>query len=148
MNPLRLINAALIALVPVTSAFALDFRSVADTGTVFYRLPSTASSRLAVASRFYPVEVVLQEKNWARVRDVRGEMGWVEVSRLSTRATVIVTAPRTTLRREPADAASALLVAVKDVALEVQGAPEAGWVKVRYNDRITGFVRLSDVWGI
>ena len=50
------------------AARAADFRSIADPGTVLYDAPSIRAQKLYVVSQLYPVEVVVNIDNWAKVR--------------------------------------------------------------------------------
>ena len=56
-------------------AQASDFRSVAESAVVMYDAPSRASTPLFVASRFYPVEVIVSVEPWVKVR-------WINVDGL------------------------------------------------------------------
>lgn len=128
-------------------ALALDFRSVADPGTVLYDAPSTKAQKLFVLSRDYPVEVVVKVEGWSKVRDDTGEFAWIENRQLSDRRTVMVRSSSAEARQSPADAAALAFTAEKGVLLEFIGM-SAGWVKVRHADGETGFIKVSQLWGV
>lgn len=128
-------------------ALALDFRSVADPGTVLYDAPSTKAQKLFVLSRDYPVEVVVKVEGWSKVRDDTGEFAWIENRQLSDRRTVMVRSSSAEARQAPADAAALAFTAEKGVLLEFIGM-SAGWVKVRHADGETGFIKVSQLWGV
>ena len=73
-------------------AAAAEFRSIAASGTLMYDAPSVRAKKLFVASRLYPVEIVINIDTWAKVRDHAGDLVWVEKKALSDKRTVIVTA--------------------------------------------------------
>lgn len=146
--------ALLCGLVP--PALALDFRSVAEPGVIFYDAPSLQAKKLYVVSRYYPVEVIVSLEAWLKVRDQRGDLAWVEKKNVSDKRMVVVTAALAQVRKEAKDDAAVVFQAEKDVALEwVNDAPPVGgndphpgWVKVRHSDGASGYVRINQVWGL
>lgn len=139
---------ALIALLCPALAGAADFRSIADPAAVMYDAPSARSQKLFVVSQFYPVEVMVNIDNWAKVRDATGELAWVEKKALSEKRTVLV---RTVLAdvRQAADEKSPLAFQAREgVALELTEVGASGWVKVRHRDGQAGFIRSNQVWGL
>jgi len=106
------------------------------------------SSKLYVAPSGMPVEVVLSYGDWVKVRDATGDMAWTEAKNLSARRNVIVRVASAKVRSSPDDNAPVVMLAEKNVLLELVD-PEAGnWVRVRHRDGTTGYVKASDVWGI
>jgi len=140
---------AAIALLALTGAsMAGEFRSIAEGGTPMYDAPSVKAKKLFVASRFYPVEIVINIDNWVKVRDQAGDLAWVEKKLLSEKRTVIATAAVADIRHAANEQAPIVFQAQQGVALDVAEAPAGGWVKVRHSDGQTGFVKISQVWGI
>lgn len=141
------VAALLLALLPA-AAWALDYRSVAADKTLLYDAPSAQSKKLFIVARDYPVEVIVNLGDWIKVRDARGELAWIEAARLAARRTLLVTAPQAEVR-ETADAAARIVFRVeKDVVLDWVEPAQAGWVKVRHRDGLTGFVPSTQVWGL
>jgi len=140
--------AALAGLIAVSAqALALDFRSVAEPGGVLYDAPSIKAQKLFVLSRDYPVEVVVKVEGWSKVRDDTGGFAWIENRQLSARRTVMVRSSSAEVRQSPSDAAALAFTAEKGVLFEFLGI-SAGWVKVRHADGETGFVKVSQLWGV
>src|SRR2546426_10179805 len=81
--------AASVLLAFAWSATAGEFRSTAENGRPMYDPPSVRAKKLFVASRHYPVEVVISIDSWVKVRDQAGDLAWVEKKTLSDRRTVI-----------------------------------------------------------
>jgi len=129
-------------------AAAAEFRSIAESGTLMYDAPSVRAKKLFVASRLYPVEIVINIDTWAKVRDHAGDLVWVEKKALSDRRTVIVTAAVAEARQTASDQAVLVFQAQKGVALDIAEPPAGGWIRVRHADGATGYVRISQVWGI
>lgn len=130
------------------SAHAADYRSIAENGTVLYDAPSTKAKRMFVASRYYPVEIMVNIDQWARVRDVAGDLVWVEKKALAELRTVVVTAATADIRDKPADTAAVVFRAQQGVALEFAESSGTGWARVKHRDGQTGFVRINQVWGL
>ena len=139
---------ALVLLGPAGLAGAAEFRSIAESGTLMYDAPSVRAKKLFVASRLYPVEIVINIDTWAKVRDHAGDLVWVEKKALSDKRTVIVTAGVAEARQAASDQAALAFQAQQGVALDIAEPPAGGWIKVRHADGATGYVRISQVWGI
>jgi SH3-like domain-containing protein len=129
-------------------AWAGEFRSIAENGTPMYDAPSVKANKLFVASRFYPVEVIVQVDNWTKVRDVAGDLAWVEKKTLSETRTAVVTTTLADVRQKAEDGAPLVFRARRGVALEIVELGAGPWVKVHHRDGQTGFVRANQVWGL
>lgn len=127
---------------------AAEFRSIAESGTLMYDAPSVRAKKLFVASRLYPVEIVINIDTWAKVRDHAGDLVWVEKKALSDKRTVIVTVAVAEARQTASDQAALVFQAQQGVALDIAEPPAGGWIRVRHLDGATGYVRISQVWGI
>ena len=130
------------------SATAGEFRSIAENGTPMYDAPSVRAKRLFVASRLYPVEVVINIDSWVKVRDHAGDLAWVEKKTLSDKRTVIVTATVADVRQAANDQATLVFQAQQGVALDVADPPAGGWIRVRHAEGQTGYIKTSQVWGL
>jgi len=139
--------AAIVAASPLL-AEAAEFRALGDKPAVIYDAPSIRADRLFVASRFYPFEVLVKLDQWTKVRDVNGEVAWVENKALGDRRTVIVTVPLADVRAAPNAQSALVFEAYKQVLLEVVEAPADEWVRVRHRDGQQGYIRLSHVFGL
>jgi SH3-like domain-containing protein len=156
---------ALLLGVASASAFALEYRSVTE-AAVMYDAPSAKAKPLFVVLAGTPVEVVVSLDGWVKVRDVRGDLVWIEKKFLAEsvqpgqpgqsghKRTLIVRAERAQIRAAGDDKAALVFDAERDVILELaDGTPGAsaavpeGWLKVKHRDGQSGFVRLTQVWG-
>ena len=144
---LRRLLFALLLLV-ASAAPAGEFRSIAQNATPMYDAPSAMANKLFVASRYFPVEVIVQIDNWTKVRDVAGDLSWVEKKTLSEMRTVAVTAALADVRQKAEEGAPLAFQARRGVALEIVELGIGPWVKVRHRDGQTGFVRANQVWGL
>ena len=125
-----------------------DFRSLGESAVVLYDGPSFKANKIFVASRNYPVEVLVKLGNWVKVRDPAGDLAWIEGKSLSARRTVMVTAAIADVREAPDDKAEVLFLAEKNVLLELDDAAKGAWAKVRHRDGQAGYVRVDQIWGI
>ena len=130
------------------SAAAAEYRTIGERPAILYDAPSAKADRLFVASRFYPLEVLVRLDQWTKVRDVNGEVAWVENRSLGDRRTALVTVPLADVRGGPNPQTPLTFEAYKHVLLEVMEPPVDGWVKVRHRDGQQGFIRVAHVWGL
>lgn len=135
-------------LLPIASASAAEMRSVSERAAVLYDAPSTRAKKLYVVAQYYPVEVVVNVENWVKVRDVSGELAWVEKKLLSERRTLIVSVAMADVRQAAEEKSPLAFQAREGVVLELVEAPVAGWVKVRHRDGQLGYVSARQVWGL
>jgi SH3-like domain-containing protein len=138
----------LLLLLAAPNALAGEFRSIGANATPMYDAPSAKANKLFVASRLYPVEVIVQVENWTKVRDAAGDLSWVEKKSLSDTRTVVVTVALADVRQRAEDGAPLVFQARSGVALEVVELGAGPWAKVHHRDGQTGFVRASQVWGL
>jgi len=129
-------------------AAGAEYRTIGDRAAILYDAPSARADRLFVASRFYPLEVLVKLDQWTKVRDVNGEVAWVENKSLGDRRTALVTVPLADIRGGASPQSPLVFEAYKHVLLEVLEAPAEGWVKVRHRDGQQGFIRVAHVWGL
>lgn len=124
-----------------------DFRSVNENAAVLYDAPSRAAKPLAVVSRDYPLELIVNLEAWAKVRDHTGALAWVEKKLLGDRRMVMVTAPSAEVRVRADESAAVSFAAASGVVLELLEIAPGGWLRVRHADGATGYVRAAQVWG-
>jgi SH3-like domain-containing protein len=152
----RLARGAAIALVVAAgSSGAADFRSTVDPATVLYDAPSVKSKPLFVLGRDTPLEVIVPVEGWTKVRDASGTIGWVEKKAVADRRTLVVRVPVAEIHANPDDATPLVFRAEQNVLLELAEAASGatttatpGWVKVRHRDGQSGFVRITQVFGL
>ena len=139
--------AVLAGLLASANAAALEFRSVAEPAAILYDAPSSKAKKLFVLSQGYPVEVVVKLEGWTKVRDDTGEFAWLENNRLSERHTVMVKVASAEARQAANENSPVVFIAEKSVFLELVEMA-VGWVKVRHSDGATGFIKVSQLWGL
>lgn len=149
--PLRLRRpfAALLLSLPAFAgtAAALDYRSVAETA-VLYDAPSQKARPLFAIAAGTPVEGVVTLDAWVKVRDMQGDLAWIERRLLADKRMLQVRAGGAKIHATPGDDAALAFEAEADVLLELMEPGPTGWVRVRHRDGAQGFVRVQQVWGI
>lgn len=139
--------AALVLTLVGLPAGAVEFRSVAEPA-LLYDAPSAKADPKFIIARGTPVELVVNLDKWVKVRDSSGGLLWIERAKLAERRTVIVTAASAAVLKSAEESAPVVFEAAKDVVLELLEAAPLGWAKVRHRDGQSGFVRVSQVWGL
>ena len=139
--------AVALALLPLM-ATALAYRSVAVSGAPMLAEPAPQSKKLYLFSRDTPLELVSVNKGWAKVRDVSGAMGWMEVRKLAQKRTVQVIQPYAEVRVRAEDGAPVLYALERDVILELLEVPSGRWARVRHRDGKPGYIPIKSIWGL
>ncbi|WP_374336662.1 SH3 domain-containing protein [Methyloversatilis sp.] len=148
MKRLRALAALAAALAPAAFAAGIEYRSLVDVA-VMYDAPSKQARQQYVIARQTPVEVVRTQAGWVKVREPGGMLAWVEASALSPQRTLIVTAEKARVLARPEEAAPLVFEAERRVVLEpVSEAAPAGWARVKHRDGQSGYLRISEVWGL
>lgn len=146
-RPLRSLILATGLMASFQAAHAIEFRSV-NQAAILYEMPSATSKRLFIIASGTPVEVVVVVDKWVKVRDAGGTINWIEGSALSSRRTLMVSSDRATVRQSPDMGAPPVFEAARDTILELRGEPAGGWVQVGHQGGLSGYLRVTDVWGL
>jgi SH3-like domain-containing protein len=128
-------------------AFAADFRSVVEPAAILYDAPSAKGKKLYLLGRGYPVEVVVVVEGWVKVRDVGGELAWIENKALTDKRTVLVKAALAQVHESADEASRVVFQAHQNVILDFIEAAPGGWLRVRHRDGEAGFIKVAHVWG-
>jgi len=139
--------AALVLSLAAGAAHAVEFKSVGAAPAILYDAPSERGRKVFIAPRSMPVEVVLTYGEWAKVRDVSGDLSWVESKGLTPKRYVVVNVASAKVRASADDAGAIVLTADKGVLFELAEPVASGWVKVRHRDGQVGYVRATEIWG-
>lgn len=146
-SPAAALAAALAALLLPGLAAALDYRSVSE-ATVLYDAPSQKARPIFVIAAGTPVEAIVALDAWVKVRDLKGDLAWIERRLLAERRMVQVRAENAQIRAEANESAALVFEAAPDVLLELVEPAPAGWAKVRHRGGQQGYVKVGQVWGL
>lgn len=114
---------------------------------MLYDGPSAKAAKVLVMSPGSPVEVLSAIDSWVKVREYGGKLAWAEAANVVPRRTVVVTAVIAIVRETDREDAPAVFEAQRGVILDLVESA-GGWVKVRHRDGPTGYIRVSEVWGL
>ena len=128
-------------------AHAAEFKSVGAAPAVMYDAPTERGRKVFIAPRGMPVEVILSYGDWVKVRDVAGDLSWVEARALDARRMLIVNVAGAKVHAAPDAASAVVFSADRGVLLELAEPIASGWIRVRHRDGQSGYVRAADVWG-
>ena len=146
MIPSRLLASVLLLAAP--AAFAFDFKSVGAAPVILYDTPTLKGTRMYVAPRGMPLQVVSSYGDWVKVRDANGDLAWTETKGLSPRRNLVVRTPGAKVFAGPDETSQVLMTADRGVLLELVDPTALTWIRVRHRDGIDGYVRANDVWGL
>ena len=144
---LRVFLISLLALLGTARAANVEFKSIGLTPAIMFDAPSQRGRKLFVAPPGMPVEIVLVNGEWSRVRDLTGELSWVESRALSNQRNLIVEVPQVTVRATASESGVPVFTASKGVLLELAEPITSSWIKVKHRDGETGYLKASEVWG-
>ena len=130
------------------SAYA-EFRSVASPKTILYEAPSATTKRVYLVDQGFPLEIIVNLGDWLKVRDLYGTLSWVESKNLQPKRTVIVKVDKANIHKDPESKSALIATIEKDVVIELsEPLITNGWIKVRYQQDLDGYIQTSQVWGI
>ncbi|MBL8497573.1 hypothetical protein ABF87_07580 [Nitrosomonas sp. JL21] len=144
------LSTILLCIVSFFSGYAnaeIEYFSIAENGVVMYDAPSLKADKLFVASRYLPVEAVVNVEGWVKVRDSSGSLAWVETKALSQQRYVVVTVPMADVFQSPTASSALVFQAEENTVLEWLDSDTQGWVKVRHVDGQVGYIKVIQVWG-
>ncbi|MDB5855037.1 MAG: hypothetical protein JWR22_3078 [Herminiimonas sp.] len=128
-------------------AHAVEFKSIGAAPAIMYDAPTERGRKIFVAPRGMPLEVVLVNGEWTKVRDAGGDLTWVESRALVSQRTVVGNTPNAKIRSAPNDASAVVFSIDKGVLLDVMDPITSGWIRVKHKDGQVGYVKAGDVWG-
>lgn len=130
------------------TAVAGPMKSVGVAVAVVWDARPPQASKVFLAPRGMPVEIVARADVWCQVRDAQLATGWVACSELSNRRTVVA-ADATAVLSAPDARAPAVFNVERGVILDfLETTFDGGWILVRHRDGNSGYLRESDVWGL
>lgn len=126
---------------------ALDYRSP-QRALILFDAPIHSAKKLAIAGRGLPLEVIVEQETWVKVRDPSGRLAWAEKSALADSRQVMVKRDDSLIRSQPRGEAEIVLRVARGVLLEVTGDADAyGWLPVKHVGGAHGWLPAHEVWG-
>ena len=94
----------------------------------------------------YPLKVVGRKGNWLKVTDYESDTGWVYKKLVSKTPHMIVKNEKTNIRKGPGKGQGIVGEANRGVVLRTVK-HKKGWVQVRHESGLTGWIRRDLLWG-
>ena len=145
----------MLALAWTCAATAADFRATSEPATILYDAPSSRARPLFVYGRDVPLETLVNVEGWTKVRDMTGTIGWIGTKALAEKRMLVIRVALADVRGNPEESAPVIFRAEQNVLVELAEQASSptttstpGWVKVRHRDGQTGYIRVSQVFGL
>jgi len=131
------------------SVFA-DFISVKTKKALLYEGPSASTKKLYIVTEGYPLEIMVNLKDWKKVKDHTGNISWIQSNFADKNRTVMTIKSNVNLYHKASLQSSKLGQISKFVILNLNSTLVTdGWVNVQSQlEGLSGFVRLDKVWGL
>ena len=148
MTNQRFILAGVVALFILSlsvAGYAEEYGSVKNDAVNIRSGPSTKSKVIWQVFESFPLKVIKREGKWANVVDFEGDEGWIYNTLLTSKKSVIVYVETGNMRSGPSTGDTVIATVKKGVVfepLEMKG----NWIKVSYNNEITGWMHNSLLW--
>lgn len=111
-------------------------------------------SKFSYQNRGMPLKVVREYQDWREIIDWQGDKGWIHISQLSAKQTLLVKVSSTALLPRPLKSASfepkPIAMLKKGMTAEILTC-EQYWCRVKvlnYSPTLKGWLRRADTWGI
>jgi SH3-like domain-containing protein len=113
--------------------------------------PSTRSPVLWELGRGFPLKIVDRKGNWLKVSDFESDVGWIYRDLVSRKPHLIVKIGRNkktriNIRSGPGTNYKIIGKAEYGVVFETMER-KSGWVKVRHEEGVIGWIKRSLLWG-
>ena len=142
----------LMTLGPVcTDAAGIRMVSVTGEKVNLRERPSTKSPVIWELGKGFPLKVIGSQGNWLKVSDFESDVGWIYKGLVSRKPHLVVkvnkkSKKRVNIRSGPGTNYKIVGKAEYGVVFETLQRG-GGWVKVRHEDGLTGWIKRSLLWG-
>jgi len=137
--------AALLLLSTAAASLAAEYVSVKKDGVNIRSGPDTKSTIVWQVFESFPLEIIKRDNKWAYVVDFEGDKGWIYEPLLSSKKTAIVNVDTANMRSGPSTDDAIVATVKKGVAFDVLES-RGDWLKLRYQNDITGWMHNSLLW--
>jgi len=133
-----------------TSSFA-EMRSTRDEKVNLRTGPGENYSIKWEYGKGFPVKIVTQKGKWIKIQDFENDSGWIDASMLNKEPHIIVKVnkgknKKINIRRGPGNKYDIVGQAYYGVVFEKQKR-EKGWVKVKHESGLEGWIETPFLWG-
>ena len=127
-----------------------DFISVKTKKALLYEGPSASTKKLYIVTEGYPLEIMVNLKDWKKVKDHTGNSSWIQSNFVDKNRTVMTIKGNVNLYHKASLQSSKLGQISEFVILNLNSTLVTdGWVNVQSQlEGLTGYVRIDKVWGL
>ena len=127
-----------------------DFISVKTKKALLYEGPSASTKKLYIVTEGYPLEIMVNLKDWKKVKDHTGNISWIQSNFVDKNRTVMTIKDNVNLYHKASLQSSKLGQISEFVILNLNSTLVTdGWVHVQSQlEGLTGYVRIDKVWGL
>ena len=94
----------------------------------------------------YPLQVVSRQGGWIKVTDFEGDGGWINAKQVGKTPYMIVEDKKTIIRNGPGESQRVVGNANRGVVLRTVK-HKKGWVQIKHESGLTGWVERDTLWG-
>ncbi|MBU3937108.1 MAG: SH3 domain-containing protein [Proteobacteria bacterium] len=94
----------------------------------------------------FPLKVIARQGKWLKVTDYESDKGWIYKPLVAKTPHMIVKAAKTIIRSSPGDNQRMVANANRGVGLRTIK-QKKGWVQVKHESGLVGWVRRDTLWG-
>lgn len=108
--------------------------------------PGQKYATLWEVGRGFPLKVIGNQGNWYKVTDFENDAAWVYKPLVAKKPHMVVKTKRVNIRSNPGD--NHPIVGKADYGVVLKTVKQSrGWVQVRHENGLTGWVRRDLLWG-
>ena len=143
---IRRLCLGLIFLFIFTSAAHAEMVSISRAKAKMHSEPGEKSPVKWELGVGYPLKVVSRQGNWLKVTDYESDSGWIYKKQVGPTPYVIVKNKKAILRNGPGEKQRTVGNADRGVVLRTIK-HKKGWVQVKHETGLTGWIKRDDLWG-
>ena len=142
----KVVLAIVLTLFMVSIADAIKLVSISGESVNMRSGPGENYSVLWELGKGFPLKVLGKKGTWTKVEDFEGDIGWVYGKLIGRKAHMIVKKKRINVRSGPGSSYRLVGKANYGVVFKTIKS-DKGWVKVKHENGLTGWIKRSLLWG-
>jgi len=143
---MKLISLLTIIAILSTSGLAMAERlSVSSKIANIRSGPGTDHEVLWKVEKYFPIRVLKKSGKWINFRDFEGDQGWIHVSLIHKKATVITQKNKCNVRMGPGTDHDIAFTVEKGIPFLVMDR-QKNWIQIKHADGDRGWIYKSLVW--
>jgi len=143
-------GALFIAFALANYSVQAEFISVKTKQAVLFEGPSNTTEKMFIVTEGYPLKVLVNLKDWKKVKDHNGKISWIEAKNTQDERTVLILDNDAVIFNQANDKSHKLANVEKFVVLKLNSNMLIGeWAEVKTQiEGLVGFIHSRTVWGL